>query len=93
MSSYFETEIEWLFYQLWIKADARPQAFSFLIPDTIVFKNGTPHTWYFNAKEGTILKKNYQNVTNKKVWKTFIKNRPDSIGSVTATSYSYADEK
>jgi hypothetical protein len=92
MSTYFETEVEWLFYHLWAKKDAKPSQFSFLIPDTIIFKKGSPHTWYFNAKEGVILKKNYQNVTCKKVWKTFIKSRPDSIGAVSASSYTYSDE-
>ena len=93
MTQYFENEIEWLYYQLWTKSDANPQRFCFIIPDTVVYRKGLPHTWYFSTmKDGTILKKNHQNVTAKKVWKMMIQTgRTDNMAS--ATTYTYANEK
>jgi hypothetical protein len=83
-----ETELEWLFYQLWTKADARPTIFSFVIPDTVIYKNGEPKVWYFNNKDGSILKKNFQNVTNRKLYKTLVKQ--SAIDSAVSTTYQYA---
>ena len=62
-----ETELDWIFHQLWTKAKG-PQAFSFIIPETIVFRQGKPVNWYFNTNQGIILKKNFQNITMKKIW-------------------------
>ena len=37
-----ETELEWLFYQLWTKNTARAPTFSFDIAETIILRQGNP---------------------------------------------------
>ena len=59
------SELEWLFYQLWLKTTAAPPRFMFSIPDTMFYRNDKPDTWYFTSKEGHILKKNKMNVNIK----------------------------
>lgn len=63
--------MEWLLYALWTKKTPVPTQFSFYLPDTVVLRDGKLHTWYFTSKEGSILKKNFQNVTVEKVSKAF----------------------
>ena len=70
---FFETELEWLIYQLWTKNTSRSPVFSFKIADSVICREGVPHTWYFSSKEGYILKKNSHNVRLQKIHKTFLK--------------------
>ena len=37
------------------------------IPDTIVFKMGTPSNWYFTASNGRVKRKNRQNLMNARI--------------------------
>ena len=82
-----ESELEWLLYALWTKKSPLPTQFSFGLPDTVVLRDGKPHTWYFTSKDGSILKKNYQNVTAEKVGKAF-KSESDAF-DCQAQSYTY----
>lgn len=71
------SEIEWLFYRLWLKPhtasitlnthetfekvkerrmNMKLVKFPFKVPETIVFKNGKPDSWYFRANDGVMLK-------------------------------------
>lgn len=60
------SEMEWLFYTLWLKASgSSPPKFSFAIPDTVFYRNGRAESWYFTSKEGYIMKKNKLNVNQK----------------------------
>jgi len=43
------------------------------IPDTIVFKSGTPSNWYFTASNGRIKRKNRQNLMNARIEEAFTK--------------------
>ena len=56
------SEMEWLFYNLWTKVGQAPPKFSFSIPETVFYRHGRPESWYFTNKEGIILKKNKFNV-------------------------------
>ena len=41
------------------------------IPDTVIFKNGTPTAWYFTATDGRIKRKNRQNLVSSKIEEVF----------------------
>lgn len=43
------------------------------LPDTIVFKNGTPSNWYFTASNGRVKRKNRQNLMNARIEEAFTK--------------------
>jgi len=43
------------------------------IPDTIVFKMGTPSNWYFTASNGRVKRKNRQNLMNARIEEAFTK--------------------
>lgn len=59
-------EMEWLYYNLWLKVGPTPPKFNFSIPETVFYRNNSrPETWYFTNKEGYILKKNKFNVNQK----------------------------
>ena len=85
-----ESELEWLLYALWTKKTPTPTQFSFQLPDTVVLRDGKPHTWYFTSREGFILKKNYLNVTVEKVIKAF-KSESDAF-DCQAQSYTYLSD-
>jgi hypothetical protein len=44
----FASEIEWLFYYLWLK----PTAFKFKIAETVILKPKAIDNWYFTAGQG-----------------------------------------
>ena len=44
----FESEIEWLFYYLWLK----PTPFKFKIAETVILKPRAIDNWYFTAGQG-----------------------------------------
>ena len=88
-----ETELEWLIYQLWSKNTARAPNFSFRLAETVILREGTPHTWYFSSKEGYILRKNSSNVKLVKINKRFLQKNGLQVGSSddlpVAQSYLY----
>lgn len=63
---------EELFRLLWSK-DELNFGPSVNIPDTIVYKFGQPHTWYFTALSGRIKRKNRQNLLSEKIEEVFNK--------------------
>lgn len=77
-------ELEWLFYNLWLKTGPAPPQFIFTIAETIFYRVNDqgnysisdvsiPDSWYFTSKDGYILKKNKFNVSTKEIHKTFCK--------------------
>lgn len=85
-----ESELEWLLYNLWTKKSAKPPQFSFQIADTVVLKDGKPQNWYFSSRDGTILKKNFYNVTPDKIYRAF-KSEVDSFDCQAQTYTYYSD--
>jgi hypothetical protein len=77
MNSKPQTELEWLFYHLWLKTGPSPPQFIFTLPDTVFYKYqltstgpadlSTPDSWYFTSKDGYILKKNRFNLSTKEI--------------------------
>ena len=68
------SEHEWLLHYLWSKEAGKPIIkYNFKIPDTVIYKIGRPHSWYFTSKEGTIMKKNKAKLTNESVYEAFTK--------------------
>eukprot|EP01032_Pedospumella_encystans_P018327 gene18327-20866_t len=61
-----------LFKLLWAK-DELNSGPSINIPDTIVYKYGTPVSWYFTSTNGKIKKKLKQNLVSAKIEETFNK--------------------
>ncbi len=67
------SEMEWLFYHLWLKLGSSPPKFSFSIAETVFYRHGIPDAWYFTNKEGFILKKNKFNVNLKIIHQQYTK--------------------
>ncbi|CDW91604.1 UNKNOWN [Stylonychia lemnae] len=82
------SELEWLFYNLWTKVGPSPPKFSFSVPETVFYRHGRPESWYFTNKEGIILKKNKFNVNQKMIHQKFTK-KISPQDQVVATSYNY----
>ncbi|KAJ1388389.1 hypothetical protein B484DRAFT_313541, partial [Ochromonadaceae sp. CCMP2298] len=61
-----------LFKLLWAKDDLNYGPLV-NIPDTIVYKHGTPTSWYFTAMNGKLKKKNKHNLVSAKVEEVFNK--------------------
>lgn len=82
-----QSELEWLFYNLWLKTGPSPPQFVFSLADTVFYRQSAqnsasqmipedisvPECWYFTSKDGYILKKNRYNVSTKEIQKTFTK--------------------
>ena len=84
MNSKPGSELEWLFYNLWLKTGQAPPHFIFTVADTVFYRQTTTHgipatdinipeCWYFTSKDGYILKKNRFNVSTKEIHKAFTK--------------------
>lgn len=82
-----ETELEWLFFQLWTKKAARATVFAFHIPDTVIVRPDQTPVWYFTNKEGYFLRKNLQNVRPAKMLTSFLKQNLKTAEQAAATAY------
>jgi hypothetical protein len=95
MNSKPTTELEWLYYNLWLKTGQAPPHFIFTVAETVFFRetnagNGDvkiPESWYFTSKDGFILKKNRLNVSTSEVQKQFTK-RMEIYDQVAAVTYA-----
>ena len=67
--------------------------FSFKLAETVILREGRPLTWYFNSKDGLILRKNSENVRLPKISKRFMHKNGLSLTSQddvpVATTYLY----
>jgi hypothetical protein len=85
MNSKPARELEWLYYNLWLKAGPAPPLFIFSIAETVFYRPSStaasvgsadvciPESWYFTSKDGYILKKNRFNVSTKEIIKSYTK--------------------
>lgn len=101
-----QSELEWLFYNLWLKTGPSPPQFVFSLADTVFYRQSAqnsasqmipedicvPECWYFTSKDGYILKKNRYNVSTKEIQKTFTKKMEPQHDQVAAIAY-YEDKE
>jgi hypothetical protein len=66
--------IDALYYYLWYKDDnIKDGIYTVRIPDTIIYKYGRPHIWYFTNLKGEILIKKDESRSNEHIMKKFMK--------------------
>lgn len=97
MNSKPQSELEWLYYHLWLKTGPAAPQFIFSLPETVFYRftegsnfsspdQNLPDSWYFTSKDGYVLKKNRMNVTAKEIQKAFTK-KMEFHDQVAAVSY------
>lgn len=60
--------------------------FGFAIPDTVIIVKGRPYAWYFvSKKDGSLLRKNEQNLSVAAVEKAFCRERTEGESPICAT--------
>jgi len=67
---------EILYHMLWHKDMFQPSAnLPIFIPDTVLFRPGTPVAWYFSDSEGVMKRKLEANLTIPNIMETFLKKK------------------
>ena len=79
----FESEIEWLFYYMWLK----PTQFRFKVAETVIVKPRSIDNWYFTSANGQVLKKNRSNVNFHNIDSKFACSLNPNFEHVAATAY------
>ena len=65
---------EIIYHMLWNKDVFYPSsALPVFIPDTVMFRSGTPIAWYFSDSEGIIRRKKEQKLNIQQVSETFLR--------------------
>lgn len=82
---------ESLFHLLWAKNNIFESSIKAKIPDTVIFQNCKPRFWYFTSLDGSIKKKNKDNLNLEKVLEEFSKHRSSS--GILAMLYYIQDNK
>ena len=62
------------------------------LPNTVIFKYGSPTSWYFNNKEGEVLRKKEANLTFSHILAAFKKKKSHSIAAGTVYSYDSKED-
>ena len=98
MNSKPTSELEWLYFHLWLKAGQSPPQFIFTLAEAVFYRQqnsqntsitgdvNIPENWYFTSKDGYILKKNRLNVSTAEIQKAFTK-RMEIHDQVAAIAY------
>jgi len=60
-----------IFYLLWKKESPFNESLSINIPDTVIFRKGSPSQWYFTTEQGVLLRKKKNNLTMENIIQGF----------------------
>jgi len=63
--------------------------FNFKIADTVIYRQGRPHAWFFSSKDGKVKKKKKSNLSNDSIITAFSKQK--QTDAPIAYVYSYGD--